>query len=51
MMGRVGSSGGWLSEKNSKKNFVPNELKSPKNNKNNHPYLGVSWVAQTQIWI
>ena len=30
MMGPVGGSGGWLSEINFKKNFVPNELKSPK---------------------
>ena len=29
MMGPVGGSGGWLSEKQLKKNFVPNELKSP----------------------
>ena len=32
MMGPVGGSGGWLSEKNIKNFFVPNELKSPKNN-------------------
>ena len=32
MMGPVGGSGGWLSEKILKFFFVPNELKSPKNN-------------------
>ena len=40
-------------KKNLKNFFVPNELKSPKNNMSFlfYPYLGVGWVGQTQILI
>ena len=52
IMGPVGGSGGWLSEKNSKIFFVPKELKSPKPTcLFFYPYLGGRWVGQTQIWI
>ena len=53
MMGPVGGSGGWLSEKKYKKIFVPNELKSPKNNMSFFvffPHLGGGWVGQKQVW-
>ena len=50
-MGPVGGSGGWLGEKNSKNFFVPNELKSPKNNMFFLHTRGGGWVCQKQVCI
>ena len=54
MMGPVGGSGGWLSEKNFKIFFCSKWAKNPKKQHVLflfYPYLGGGWVVQTQIWI
>ena len=49
----VDGSSGWQGEKTSEIFFVPNDLKSPKNNifLFFFPHLGVGWVFQKQMWI
>ena len=51
MLGPVGGSGGWLSEKKFKIFFVPNELNNPKNNMSFFCFIHIWGVGQTQIWI
>ena len=49
MIGPDGGSGGCLSEKNSKFFFVPNELRSPKNNMSSFCFIHIwgmgGWVS------
>ena len=50
LMAPVGGSGGLQGEKTSKKNFVPNELKSPKNNMSFFVFSTLGgWVGQKQV--